>query len=83
MHDNLVKHGIDVDKRADVIKGVLFSYSIQHGSLTAANNIKGAVNNAMSDAEFIKAVYSDRMNRYPAYSSRYTEERDTALKMLK
>lgn len=83
VHDNLVKHGIDVDKRADVIKGVLFSYSIQHGSLTAANNIKGAVNNAMSDAEFIKAVYSDRMNRYPAYSSRYTEERDTALKMLK
>lgn len=80
--NSLKSKGISIDKRADVIKGVIFSYSIQHGQETAAGQIASVVNNSMSDKQFIKKVYEKRSNTYPAYRSRYDSECSKALGLL-
>jgi len=76
--------GIDISKRPDAVKGAIFSYSIQHGSYTAALQIKGAkVTNSMSDRRLIQAIYKQRISKYSAYRSRYTREMNDALSRLK
>lgn len=79
----LLKYGIDISKRPDIIKGVVFSCSIQCGQLTAANLIKAAgVTNSTKDYDFITKVYNYRIKKYPSYSTRYRIERTEALRRL-
>lgn len=82
VYEGLKAKKIDLDKRADVIQGVIFSYAIQHGTGTAVSDIAGAVNNQMTDKEFISAVYAARSSKYPKYVSRYNEEKQAALGLL-
>ena len=78
----LKQNGIDVSNRPDVVKGAIFSYSIQHGQVTAAQQIASVVNNQMSDRAFINAIYDKRSASYPAYVNRYNQERNDALALL-
>ena len=49
------KYGIDMSKRPDVVKGAVYSYSIQHGQLSAANAVVAAkISNSTSDSEFLR-----------------------------
>lgn len=81
-HDYLLNKGITIDNRDDVIKGVVFSYAVQHGELTAANHIAEVVTNSMSDAEFIQNVYNRRIRAYPECTQRYNSESQAALSLL-
>lgn len=81
-HDLLVSKGVAIDNRSDVIKGVIYSYAIQHGQQTAADHIAEVVTNSMSDAQFIQEVYKKRSSAYPDYISRYNNEVQTALSLL-
>lgn len=82
-YNALKSRGINIDNRSDVIKGAVFSYAIQHGEVTAANDIVAAkVDNTMSDQEFITKVYDKRISNYPSYASRYYNEKAQALSLL-
>ena len=75
--------GIDMDYRPDVVKGAVYSYSIQHGSGTAAAAVKAAkIKMTTSNEDFIKKLYKYRIKQYPAYKSRYTQEMNRALDLL-
>lgn len=75
--------GIKISTRSDVVKGAVFSYSIQHGATTAVNAVKSIKpTSSMSDTKFIKKLYAKRIKSFPAYSTRYTSERDLALSLL-
>ncbi|MGN0355219.1 MAG: N-acetylmuramoyl-L-alanine amidase family protein [Muricoprocola sp.] len=81
---NLFTAGIDISSRSDVVKGAVFSYSIQHGQLTAANAVKAIkATSAMTDATFLKKLYKYRIKQFPAYSARYKAEYALALSKLK
>ena len=80
----LSKYGIDMSKRPDVVKGAVYSYSIQHGQLSAANAVVAAkISNSTSDSEFLRLLYYYRMKQYPAYVSRYRSEYTQALSLLR
>ena len=80
----LSKYGIDMSKRPDVVKGAVYSYSIQHGQLSAANAVVAAkISNSTSDSEFLRLLYYYRMKQYPAYVSRYRSEYAQALSLLR
>lgn len=80
----LLNYGIDISKRPDVVKGAVYSYSIQHGQLTAAKAVVAAkITNATSDLTFIKRLYNYRIKTYPTYTSRYSSERTEALRRLR
>ena len=80
----LSKYGIDMSKRPDVVKGAVYSYSIQHGQLSAANTVIAAkISNSSSDSEFLRLLYYYRMKQYPAYVSRYRSEYAQALSLLR
>lgn len=75
--------GIVLSGRPDVVKGAVFSYSIQHGSITAAIAVANAgITNSTSNEEFLNLLYEYRMSRFPAYSSRYRSELNAALNLL-
>lgn len=75
--------GISIAGRPDVVKGAVFSYAIQHGSYTAALAVKNAgIKNSTSNKQFLKKLYAYRISQYPAYTNRYSDERDTALSLL-
>lgn len=77
------KFGIKMTARPDVVKGAVFSYSIQHGQWTAAGAVKAAgIKNSTTDKEFLKKLYNYRMKTYPAYTSRYRQELSLALSLL-
>ena len=79
----LSRYGIDMSKRPDVVKGAVYSYSIQHGQLSAANAVIAAkITNSSSDSEFLRLLYNYRMKKYPAYISRYRSECSQALSLL-
>lgn len=83
--NSLASKGIDLDKRSDVVKGSVYSYAIQHGPESAALDLtsgSNAVNNSISDKEFIKRVYSIRRGKHPTYSARYDQEEKEALSRL-
>lgn len=76
-------YGVDISSRPYVVKGAVFSYSIQHGSGTAAQAVLNAkITNQTSDADFIKKLYKYRIKKFPAYKSRYTREMNDALSRL-
>lgn len=80
----LKNFGVDISKRPDVVKGAVFSYSIQHGQLTAANAVVAAkITNKTSDKSFLTKLYNYRIEKFPAYISRYTSEKTEALSLLK
>jgi len=79
----LLSYGIDISNRPDIVKGAVYSYSIQCGQITAANAVVLAkINNDTSDEDFIKKLYKQRIKAYPAYTNRYKEERIEALRRL-
>ena len=52
----LLNYGIDIRERPYVVQGAVFSYSIQHGQLTAAQAVVAAgINNSTSDEDFLKS----------------------------
>ncbi|MDY3917640.1 MAG: hypothetical protein SOZ59_01405 [Candidatus Limivivens sp.] len=74
---------ISLAGRPDVVKGAVFSYAIQHGSYTAALAVKNAgIKNSTSNKQFITKLYKYRISQYPYYKSRYTSEKNAALRLL-
>lgn len=79
-----LKNTVNLKNRPDVIKGAIFSYSIQHGQLTAANAVIAAkITDATSDEEFLTKLYNYRIRKFPAYASRYRSEKSEALSRLR
>lgn len=77
------KFGISMSARPDVVKGAVFSYSIQHGQWTAAGAVKAAgIKNSTTDRQFLEKLYSYRMKTNPAYTTRYRQELSLALSLL-
>lgn len=84
--------GISIATRSEVVKGAIYSYSIQHGQgalgvKTAQCGAIGAVqaikpNSSMTDKTFIEKLYARRIKSFPAYRARYESERDLALSLL-
>ncbi len=76
--------GIDLASRPDVVKGAVYSYSIQHGQMSAVNAVKACkVKNTMKDEVFLKRLYAYRMKSFPLYKSRYYSELALALSKLR
>ncbi|MDO4632336.1 MAG: hypothetical protein Q4B01_00595 [Eubacteriales bacterium] len=76
--------GVDLTERSDVVKGAVFSYSIQHGQNSAVSVIQSLkVKSSMSDAKLLKKLYKKRKAAFPAYASRYNQELQLALSLLK
>lgn len=79
----LAKAGINLATRPDVVKGAVYSYSIQHGQTTAVNAVKACkITNATSNKEFLKKLYQYRIKKFPAYKIRYSSEYQLALTKL-
>lgn len=77
------KFSINMAARPDVVKGAVFSYSIQHGQWTAAGAVKAAgIKNSTTDKQFLEKLYAYRMKTYPAYTTRYRQELALALSLL-
>lgn len=84
--------GISVATRSDVVKGAIYSYSIQHGqgSLGNTGSKCGAIGAVQSfkptssttDVTFIKKLYKKRIKDFPAYKTRYESEMALALSLL-
>ena len=61
------KFNINMDARPDIVKGAVFSYSIQHGQWTAAGAVKAAgIKNSTTDEQFLQKLYAYRKKTYPA-----------------
>lgn len=76
--------GISIATRSEVVKGAVYSYSIQHGQTSAVNAVRSfSPTSSTSDTTFIKKLYKKRVKDYPAYTVRYNSERDLALSLLK
>lgn len=74
---------INIKFRPDVVKGAVYSYSIQHGPGSAVNAvIKAGINNGTSDINIIKKLYKYRIKQFPLYKDRYTREMAKALAYL-
>lgn len=79
----LSTYGINIKNRPDVVKGAVYSYSIQHGQVSAAIAVKKAgITNSTSDKTFLKKLYDYRIKQFPQYSFRYTTEYQLALTLL-
>lgn len=75
--------GINIATRSDVVKGAVYSYSIQHGQTSAVNAVKAIkVTDEMSDKTFLKKLYSYRIKQFPAYKMRYSAEYSLAVSKL-
>ena len=75
--------GIDISNRPYVVRGTVFSYSIQHGAGTAAMAVRDAkIKNTTTNEDFIKKLYKYRISKFPTYKSRYTREMNDALGRL-
>lgn len=83
VEQSLARAGINLAKRSDVVKGAVYSYSIQHGQTTAVNAVMAIkIKESTSDKDFLKKLYSYRMKKFPAYKSRYSAEYKLALTKL-
>lgn len=79
----LMNMGINIKFRPDVVKGSVFSYSIQHGAYSAALAVKAAgINNGTSNRSFINKLYTYRISNFPLYRTRYNSEKAEALSYL-
>ena len=78
------KFNINMDARPDIVKGAVFSYSIQHGQWTAAGAVKAAGIKKQYDgrAVFHRNCMHTAKKAYPAYTTRYNEELSLALSLL-
>ena len=75
--------GIHLENRPYVVRGAVFSYSIQHGAYTAAQAVRSAgITDATTNTDFLKKLYKYRIKQYPTYVSRYTREMNDALSRL-
>ncbi len=75
--------GIDLASRPDVVKGAVYSYSIQHGQTTAVNAVKACkIKTKTTNVQFLKKLYNYRMKHFPVYKSRYSSECALALSKL-
>lgn len=85
----LMSKNINLQLRPYVIRGAVFSYAIQEGSLVAALGvIASGVSNTTSNREFLEKVYDYRWkdpkgwNSNPVFLYRYTQEKALALQIL-
>ncbi len=85
----LAERGITLTLRPYVVRGAVFSYAIQHGTITAAQGVIAAgCNDTMTNKEFLEKLYDYRWsspsgwNKNSAYSYRYTQEKALALSIL-
>lgn len=79
----LAKAGINLAKRSDVVKGAVYSYSIQHGQTTAVNAVKSLkIKEGTTDKQFLTKLYNYRIKKFPAYRTRYSAEYDLAVSKL-
>lgn len=75
--------GINLAVRSDVVKGAVYSYSIQHGQTLAVNAVKEIkVTDEMTDKEFLKKLYTYRIKQFPAYKTRFSAEYALAITKL-
>lgn len=83
VEQSLARQGIDLATRSDVVKGAVYSYSIQRGSGTAvAAVIASKAADQKTDKGFLKKLYQYRIKQYPAYESRYQAEYEKAVSLL-
>ncbi len=83
VESTLAGAGINLAMRSDIVKGAVYSYSIQHGQTSAVNAVKAIkVTDAMTDKMFLKKLYTYRMKQYPAYKTRYSAEYTMAVSRL-
>jgi hypothetical protein len=63
---------LNLEKRANVIKDVLWSTAVQHGAVGAAKLVKVALEGkditTMADSELIEAIYKYNSAFYPTLS---------------
>ncbi len=85
----LAEKGINLTTRPYVVRGAIFSYSIQEGSYIAAKAVVDAkITNSMSNKEFLEKLYDYRWadpngwNKNTIFMYRYTQEKALALKIL-
>ena len=79
----LARSGINLAVRSEVVKGAVYSYSIQHGQTTAVNAVKAIkATPSMTDAVFLQKLYKYRIKKFPAYESRYLAEYALAISKL-
>ena len=81
--------GIHLTARPYVIRGAVFSYAIQEGSMVAAQAVAAAgLNDSMPDKEFLEKLYDYRWkdpkgwDKKAVFHYRYTEEKRLALSLL-
>ncbi len=75
--------GIDLASRPAVVRGAVYSYSIQHGQTAAISAVKACkIKTETEDDKFLKKLYKYRMKSYPTYRSRYAAEQALALSRL-
>ncbi|MDO4344042.1 MAG: hypothetical protein Q4C50_04485 [Eubacteriales bacterium] len=79
----LARAGINLGTRSDVVKGAVYSYSIQHGQSSAVSAVKACkITSTTTDKQFLTKLYKYRIKKYPAYENRYQQEYALALKKL-
>lgn len=79
----LARAGINLGVRSDVVKGAVYSYSIQHGTGVAVDAVKACkITAKTTDAQFLEKLYTYRGKKFPAYLSRYQSEYLLALSKL-
>ena len=81
--------GIHLSTRPYVIRGAVFSYAIQEGSLVAAQAVVAAkLNDSMPNKEFLEKLYDYRWKdprgwgKRQVFYYRYTQEKQLALNVL-
>ena len=87
--DYLAAKGINLSLRPYVVRGAVFSYAIQEGSLVAAQGVIAAkCDNKMTNKKFLEKLYSYRWKdprgwaKNKLFYYRYTQEKALALKLL-
>ena len=85
----LAGKGIHLSVRPYVIRGAVFSYSIQEGSRVAAEAVIAAgINDSTTNKEFLEKLYDYRWkdprgwNKKTVFTYRYTQEKALALSIL-
>ena len=76
--------GIDLASRPDIVKGAVYSYSIQHGQTAAISAVKACkLRSTMTDEKFLKKLYNYRKKNFPTYANRYSAEYTLAMSRLR
>ena len=88
--DYLAAKGINLSLRPYVVRGAVFSYAIQEGSLVAAQGVIAAkCKNSLTNKQFLEKLYDYRWKdprgwgKNKVFYYRYTQEKALALRILK